>query len=148
MVEESKESIIRKNQELLRHLQDKDRQIQDVENEKADEIGHLRQDNADLTQQINHLNYLVNKLKSEIAEKDSMIGRSYNDNEYELNAVKQQLEMKKQENAQLSATVRDLRMTHKEYEGEWERKKRELAERCNMLEGEARKYKEEYQRIC
>lgn len=80
MIEEGKESIIRKNQELLRVLQDKDRQIQDVENEKADEIGHLRQDNADMSQQINHLNYLVNKLKSEIAEKDSMIGRSYNDN--------------------------------------------------------------------
>lgn len=75
----------------------------------------------------------MNKLKSEIADKDSMIGRSYNDNEYELSSLKQQIEVKKQENAQLSAAIRELRMTHKEYEGEWERKKRELAERCNML---------------
>ena len=69
-----------------------------------------------------------------------MIGRSYNDNEHELTALKQQVESKKQENAQLSSTVRDLRMTLKDSEGEWERRRRDLAERCNFLEGEARKY--------
>lgn len=36
----------------------------------------------------------------------------------------------------------------KEQESESERKRRELIERANMFEGEARKYKEEYSRIC
>ena len=80
----------------MRHLQEKDRQIQEIESDKCDEINNLRQDNADMNQQLSHLNHLVNKLKSEIAEKDSMIGRSYNDNEYEINSLKQQMEMKRQ----------------------------------------------------
>lgn len=64
MIDESKESIIRKNQELLRHLQEKDRQIQEIESEKCDEINNLRQDNAEMSQQLNHLNHLVSKLKN------------------------------------------------------------------------------------
>lgn len=39
-------------------------------------------------------------------------------------------------------------MNWKESEGEWERKRRELVERVNAQENEARKYKEEYLRIC
>jgi len=36
MVEESKEVIIRKNQELLRALQDKERQIDELEGDKTE----------------------------------------------------------------------------------------------------------------
>ena len=56
--------------------------------------------------------------------------------------------MKKQENAQLSSTIRDLRVSLKDAESEGERKRRDLVERCNFMESEARKYKDEYQRIC
>lgn len=44
--------------------------------------------------------------------------------------------------------MRDLRMSLKDAESDAERKRRDLVERCNFLEGEARKYKDEYQRIC
>jgi hypothetical protein len=37
------------------------------------------------------LNYLLNKVKQELAEKDTLIGRSLNDNDAELNGLKQQL---------------------------------------------------------
>ena len=77
-----------------------------------------------------------------------MLGRTYNDNDHELQALKSQVENKKQENAQLSSTIRDLRMTLKDSEGEWERRRRDLSERCNYQENEAKKYREEYQRIC
>ena len=56
--------------------------------------------------------------------------------------MKQQVEVKKQENAQLSSTIRDLRVSLKDAESEGERKRRDLVERCNFMEGEARKYKE------
>lgn len=36
----------------------------------------------------------------------------------------------------------------KEQESDAERKRRDLVERANMFEAEARKYKEEYSRIC
>ncbi len=88
------------------------------------------------------MNYLISKLKGELSEKDNMLGRTYNDNDHEIQTLKQQLELKKQESAQLSSTIRDLRMSLKDAEGEGERKRRELIERCNFLEGEARKYKE------
>lgn len=119
MVEDSKQSIIRKNTELLRLLQDKDRQVQDLEGEKNDQISRLRQQNLDFSQQNTHLNYLISKLKAEVNEKDSMLGRSYADNDGELQTLKQQLESKKQENFQLSSAVKDLRIVMKNSEGEW-----------------------------
>ena len=87
------------------------------------------------------MNYLISKLKGELSEKDNMLGRTYNDNDHEIQTLKQQLELKKQESAQLSSTIRDLRMSLKDAEGEGERKRRELIERCNFLEGEEKKYK-------
>ena len=51
----------------------------------------MRQDCSDLHQQNNHLNYLLTKVKQELAEKESLIGRSLNNNDAELNALKQQL---------------------------------------------------------
>ncbi len=91
LVEDSKEVIVRKNQELLRALQDKERDLEALDGERGDEIGKLRQDCSDLHQQNNHLNYLLSKLKQELAEKDSLIGRSLNDNDAEVVALKQQL---------------------------------------------------------
>jgi len=44
-----------------------------------------------MSQQLNQLNYLISKLKGEIAEKDNMIGRSINDKEHELHSLRQQL---------------------------------------------------------
>ena len=70
-----------------------------------------------------------------------MLGRNYNDNDHEIQTFRQQLQLKKQEIAQLSSTVRDLRANIKEVEGDGDRKRRDLVERCNFLEGEARKYK-------
>ena len=77
-----------------------------------------------------------------------MIGRSMSDNDNELMTLRQQLDSKKNENAQLAANMREVRSNFKENEGEWERRKRELVDRNNMVEVEARKYKEEYTRIC
>jgi uncharacterized phage infection (PIP) family protein YhgE len=148
VMDESKEGLVRKNNELIRLLQERDRQIQDIENDRNDEATKLRQDNSELSQQLNNYNYLVSKLKSELAEKDNILGRNYNDNDSEIQALKQQLESKRQENNQLTSTIRDLRMSLKDSEGDAEKKRRDLIERCNFLEGETRKYKDEYQRIC
>jgi chromosome segregation ATPase len=70
----------------------------------------------------------------ELAEKDSMIGRSVNSNDGELKMLRQQLEGKKQEIAALQSTIRDLRMALKDAEAEGERKRKELADRCYGLE--------------
>lgn len=110
-------------------------------------MNKLKQDKGDMQEQINHLNYLLNKLKTELAEKDNMIGRSLNDNEGEVRMLRQQLENKKQENSQLQVQLRELRNDLKNAEAEGERKRRDLAERCYSLEAEARKYKEEYTRL-
>lgn len=48
-----------------------------------------------MSQQLNQLSYLVSKLKSEISEKDNMIGRSYNDKEQEIHSLRQQIENKR-----------------------------------------------------
>lgn len=118
-----------------------------MERDHEDENAKLRQDKADSTEQINQLNYLVSKLKAELADKDNMIGRSMTGNDSELKLLRQQLEAKKQENAQLVASLRDTRASLKDLQNDAERKRRELAERCYSLENEARRYKQEYTRL-
>ena len=66
----------------------------------------MRQEHTEMQEQINHLNYLLNKLKQELADKDNMIGRSLHDTEGEAKMLRQQLEHKKQENSQLQGQLR------------------------------------------
>ena len=129
-------------------MQDKDRAIQEVEQDKNEEIEKFRQDNTEMHERINHLTYLTNKLKNEIAEKDNMLGRVNSMSSQEGDSYKQQLEVKKQENHSLHSQLRELRQAMKEREGEFERKRRDLAERNSILETEARKYRSEYEQIC
>ncbi len=103
----------------MRALQEKERELGELEAEKAEEVNKLRQDCADMHQQNNHINYLLNKLKQELAEKDSLIGRSLSDNDGELTALRQQLEQKKNENSQLTVGIRDIRSNFKEAENDW-----------------------------
>lgn len=84
-----------------------------MDGERAEEINKLRQDCGDLHQQNNHLNYLLSKYKQEIAEKEAMIGRSLNDNDAELMSLRQQLDSKKNENAQLISSMREVRSNFK-----------------------------------
>lgn len=132
-LEDGKEALARKLQEMHRLLQDKDARILELESELEEETGKLRQDRSDMQEQINQLTYIVNKLKAEIAEKDNLIGRSVSDNDGEIRSLKQQLEGKRQEIVQLQGSIRDLRLTLKDVESEGERKRRELAERCYSL---------------
>lgn len=82
-------------------------------------MGKLRQDCTDLHQQNNQLNYLLSKLKQELAEKDNLIGRSLSDNDAEIMTLRQQLEQKKTENSQLASSIRDQRAGFKEAENDW-----------------------------
>jgi flagellar capping protein FliD len=67
LVEDSKEGLNRKIQELVRLLQDKDTKLMDQERNYEDENGKLRQDITSMQEQVNQLNYIVNKLKSELS---------------------------------------------------------------------------------
>jgi hypothetical protein len=44
--------------------------------------------------------------------------------------------------------VRETKANWKESEVDWERRKREMLDRQSVVESEARKYKDEYLRIC
>lgn len=56
-----------------------------------EEAGKIRQDRGELQDQINQLNYIITKLKSELADKDNMIGRSVSNNDGEIKTLRQQL---------------------------------------------------------
>lgn len=64
LVEDSKEGLNRKIQELVHLLQDRDTKLMDQERNYEDENGKLRQDITSMQEQVNQLNYIVNKLKS------------------------------------------------------------------------------------
>lgn len=124
MLEDGKDGLNRKIQELIRLVQDKESKLADVERDYEDENAKLRQDKSDSQEQTNQLNYLLSKVKSDLAEKDTMIGRSMNGNDSELKLLKQQLDSKKQENAQLVGSLRDVRANLKDVENDGERKRR------------------------
>lgn len=63
-LEDGKEGLNRKIQELIRLLQDKESKIAEMEREFEDQNGRLRQDKADSMEQINQLNYLLSKAKN------------------------------------------------------------------------------------
>lgn len=63
-------------------LQDRERIIQELEGEKNEEINRLHADNAELDHKIHQISYLMNKYKSELADKENLIGRSYQDNDH------------------------------------------------------------------
>jgi regulator of replication initiation timing len=90
---------------------------------------------------------LLSKVKSELADKDNMIGRSMTGNDSELKLLKQQLEQKNKENGQLQLSLKEMRVRIGEVEADADRKKRELADRCYSLETESRRYKDEYMRL-
>ena len=60
-------------------------------------------------EQINQLNYLLSKVKNELADKDNFIGRSATGNDSEMKMLKQQLEMKIKENGQLQMNLKEMR---------------------------------------
>ena len=91
MLEDGKDGLNRKIQELIRLVQDKESKLAEVERDYEDENAKLRQDRTDAQEQVNQLNYLLSKVKSDLAEKDSMIGRSMNGNDSEVKLLKQQL---------------------------------------------------------
>lgn len=106
MVEDGKEGLNRKVQEMIRLVQDKESKIAEMERDYEDENAKLRQDRADNIEQINQLNYLLSKVKSELADKDNLIGRSMTGNDSEVKMLKQQLEMKNKENGQLQVSLK------------------------------------------
>lgn len=63
MVEDSKEGLNRKIQELMRVVQDKDAKLVEIERGYEDEIVRLTQDRNDIQEQIPQLNYVISKLK-------------------------------------------------------------------------------------
>jgi len=77
-----------------------------LERDFEDENAKLRQDRADNIEQINQLNYLLSKVKSELADKDNMIGRSMTGNDSEVKLLKQQLDQKNKENGQLQISLK------------------------------------------
>ena len=83
--------------------------------------------------QINQLNYLLSKVKNELADKDNYIGRSVTGNDSEMKMLKQQLETKTKENGQLQFSLKEMRARMGEIEAEADRKRRELSERNYAL---------------
>lgn len=75
-VEDAKEVLARKINDLTRQLQDKDHQIQELENEKNDEIERLRMDVSDLEAKLTQINFLYEKSKNDIAQREAALNRN------------------------------------------------------------------------
>ena len=124
MFEDGKEGLNRKVQELIRIVQDKESRMADMERNFEDENAQMRQDRENHGEQINQLTYMLTKVKGELSDKDNYIGKSMSGNDSELQLLKQQVDNKNKENAQLQMTVRELRTRMSDFEGESDRKRR------------------------
>jgi len=74
-LESERELLMRKNQELIRDLHLKERQIQDLKMNFDVEVSRLRQEINDLRNQISLLSSNNDKLRGEVAVRDTNIGR-------------------------------------------------------------------------
>ena len=61
--EESKELLIRKNQELQRTIDDKEKKINELESDRILEHENLIIENSNLNEKNNRLNYMLTKIK-------------------------------------------------------------------------------------
>ena len=118
MVEDGKEGLNRKIQELIRIVQDKESRMADMEREFEDENGKLRQDKSDHMEQVTQLNYLLSKARNELADKDMHIDRSITGNDSELKTLKSQLELKNKEIGTLQMSLKDMRARMGEMEAD------------------------------
>ena len=90
-VQDGKDGLNRKIQELIRIIQDKESKLVELDRELNDQNARLRQEKVENVEQINQLNYLLSKARGELADKDGMMARSSSGNESELKLLKQQL---------------------------------------------------------
>ena len=75
----------------MRLLQDKDRQLQEFEQEKHNEVERARLEVSDLLNKNSQLSMLYEKIKNELLQKDALISRSTGESSQEAVYLKQQL---------------------------------------------------------
>jgi len=72
---DERDLLIRKNQELVRDIHLRERQIQDYRIQFEGESGRLKNDINDLRNQLSLLNATADKLRGEVANRDTMVAR-------------------------------------------------------------------------
>lgn len=64
-LDEAREQLSRKNQDLLRVIQDKEQHLQNNERDKHEQIGRLEHEISDLHGKMEHMTYMLEKANND-----------------------------------------------------------------------------------
>ena len=91
MTQDAQEILNKKNLNLLKTIQEKDRQMQELENVYNVEKAKLQQDIADLNSKNTQISFMLDKLRNDLNAKNAMIDRSVGEVSQDTIYLKQQL---------------------------------------------------------
>ena len=105
MTQDAQEILNKKNLNLLKTIQEKDRQMQELENLYNVEKAKLQQDIADLNSKNTQISFMLDKLRNDLNAKNAMIDRSVGEVSQDTIYLKQQLIQKQQEIEALGQSI-------------------------------------------
>lgn len=105
MTQDAQEILNKKNLNLLKTIQEKDRQMQELENVYNVEKAKLQQDIADLNSKNTQISFMLDKLRNDLNAKNAMIDRSVGEVSQDTIYLKQQLIQKQQEIEALGQSI-------------------------------------------
>ena len=139
-LENERELLVRKSQDLIRDVHLRERQIQDLRIQFEAEVARLRNETNDLRNQINVLNANNDKLRNEVTIRDTSIGRL----ESEINNLEREIErVKTLHNHEINRLVNDQANEMRR----WEEDDRLLKSRIAELERIIKSFEAENDRL-
>ena len=133
-LDEARDQLSRKNQDLLRVIQDKEQHLQNNERDKHEQVARLEHEITDLHGKIEHMTYMLEKANNDAYERATAKVTRDVGNTDETIQLKQQLDQRRREIEDKNASIRELKQVLKETTSEAERKRIDLQERCSYYE--------------
>ena len=136
LTQDAQEVLNKKNLNLLKAIQEKDRQMQELENLFNVEKAKLQQEIADLNSKNTQISFMLDKLRNDLNAKNAMIDRSVGETSQDTIYLKQQLIQKQQEIDALGHSIQQGEQRIANLLAENDRRKAEFLQRQCLIEAE------------
>jgi len=138
--QDEKESALRKNQDVIRDLQTRERQLQDLRIQYDGDVARLKNEANDLRRQLEMANVNIDKLRNEVTTRDAHIGRL----ESEINNLRREIDRVKELGIQ---EVNRIITNHNNEVRRWEDVERALKAKITDQEKHLRNYEDDLNRL-
>ncbi|KRX01655.1 hypothetical protein PPERSA_03739 [Pseudocohnilembus persalinus] len=145
--EEAKDGALRKNQELIKELQQRDYILNDQQTNFQQEITRFKTQVAEQQNQINQLSMMREKARHELQSKEGQLNQQQAEISELHGALQRQREEHQMQLKELDEKFRVEKMQHEQMQNEQARKIQSLEGLRRQLESENDRVRQEYERI-